>query len=145
MSDPEADPEAVPEEDGTPARTPFDNPWFLPVIVSGLTLWFGYDGWFNEKIEAVMFNRYGAVFLFGLAVYWTLDEVYRTPFNFPALLTGYALWLGYVGFLSSADSWFRGWDFDVTATRYAAGVFLALAALSSARRLLFLRRQPTPP
>ncbi|MBW2293788.1 MAG: hypothetical protein JRG94_15960, partial [Deltaproteobacteria bacterium] len=37
-----------PEEMEEQAPTPFDHPLFLPVLLSGLTLWFGYDGWINQ-------------------------------------------------------------------------------------------------
>ena len=30
-------------EDEAPAATPFDNPFFLPVIRGGLAAWFGFD------------------------------------------------------------------------------------------------------
>jgi hypothetical protein len=54
------------------APTPFDHPLFLPVLLSGLTLWFGYDGWLNtdEKMqEHLTFNRVGfGVLLLG-AIY----------------------------------------------------------------------------
>jgi hypothetical protein len=46
-----------PNEDDEIAATPFDNPFFLPVILIGFTLWFTYDGWWNPNIKAVMFNR----------------------------------------------------------------------------------------
>jgi hypothetical protein len=43
-------------EDEDDAGSPFDHPAFLPVLLWGLALWFGYDGWFNENIEAVWFT-----------------------------------------------------------------------------------------
>jgi hypothetical protein len=65
-------PQAQPE---APPPTPFDHPLFLPVILSGLALWFGYDGWFNpEMADHLTFNRYG----------------------FGVLLLG-AIWYGYKG------------------------------------------------
>jgi hypothetical protein len=78
--DPEAQPgaearagEAGEEEDDT--GSPFDHPAFLPVLLWGLALWFGYDGWFNENIEAVNFNRYGFVVLCALAAWFTTQAV----------------------------------------------------------------------
>ena len=62
------DPEEVEEQ----APTPFDHPLFLPVLLSGLTLWFGYDGWINQDpdmLEHLTFNRVGAGVLFAGAVY----------------------------------------------------------------------------
>ena len=62
-------------EDDEDAPSPFDHPAFLPVLLWGLALWFGYDGWFNESIEAVDFNRYGFGVLVVAAVYYTFKAV----------------------------------------------------------------------
>ena len=62
-------------EDGDDAGSPFDHPAFLPVLLWGLALWFGYDGWFNENIEAVDFNRYGFGVLCVLAIWFTYQAV----------------------------------------------------------------------
>ncbi|MBW2271725.1 MAG: hypothetical protein JRG96_00535 [Deltaproteobacteria bacterium] len=71
-----------PEEPQAPPPTPFDHPLFLPAILSGLALWFGYDGWFNPEMkEHLDFNRYG----FGL------------------LLIG-AVWFGYRGLQEMKES-----------------------------------------
>ena len=54
------------------APTPFDHPLFLPVLLSGLTLWFGYDGWLNndpEMLEHSTFNRVGFGVLLAGAIY----------------------------------------------------------------------------
>ncbi len=56
MAEPEG---SDPEE----RATPFDNPFFLPVLLLGLGLWFAYDGWLNPEIESIQFNRIGAVVL----------------------------------------------------------------------------------
>jgi hypothetical protein len=77
-------PAGEPEDDE--ASSPFDHPAFLPVLVFGMAIWFGYDGWFNEKIESVRFNRYGFGCLIGAAIYFTLSELKRVRFLFPALL-----------------------------------------------------------
>ena len=37
--------------------TPFDHPLAFPLLLLAMGLWFGYDGWFNPKIKAVMFNK----------------------------------------------------------------------------------------
>lgn len=61
-----------PEEMEEQAPTPFDHPLFLPVLLSGLTLWFGYDGWINQDpdmLEHLTFNRVGAAVLFVGAIY----------------------------------------------------------------------------
>ena len=46
------------------APTPFDGPWFLPLILVALTVWFTYDGWFSTDPDLqadLLFNRVGAV------------------------------------------------------------------------------------
>jgi hypothetical protein len=63
MSDPKQNeaPETEGESEEIP-RNPFDNPLFLPVLLFGLALWFGYDGWINQDpkmLEHLDFNRYG--------------------------------------------------------------------------------------
>ena len=73
------DAEETPAEEKTPAEiedeqapTPFDHPLLLPILLSGLTLWFGYDGWLTtdpEMIEHSTFNRVVFVPLFLAAIY----------------------------------------------------------------------------
>lgn len=63
MSEPESELESSqdPEDEG-PAPTPFDHPLFLPILMLGLMVWFGYDGWINmdpEMLEHRTFNRGG--------------------------------------------------------------------------------------
>ena len=53
--------------------TPFEKPFFMPVLLFLLALWFGYDGWFNEEIESIMFNRV----VFGLLVVLTIWTTYQ--------------------------------------------------------------------
>ena len=56
----ESSPRRSPEPD--PPPTPFDHPLFLPVLLIGGVLWFGYDGWINTDpamLEHQEFNRYG--------------------------------------------------------------------------------------
>ena len=60
--------EAVEEERDDGPRNPFDNPFFLPILLLGLSLWFGYDGWLNRdehmlKPSTLWFNRVGFVLL----------------------------------------------------------------------------------
>ena len=33
------------------------------VVLLALMIWFGYDGWFNENIQAKTFNKVGAILL----------------------------------------------------------------------------------
>jgi hypothetical protein len=57
------------------APTPFDNPFFLPVLLIGFSLWFIYDGWFNPEMEWIKFNRVGAVIFSGLAIWFTSKAI----------------------------------------------------------------------
>ena len=57
------------------APTPFDNPFFLPVLLIGFSLWFIYDGWFNPDMEWIQFNRIGAVVLSVLAIWFTAKAI----------------------------------------------------------------------
>jgi hypothetical protein len=52
--------------------TPFEKPFFMPVLLFLLALWFGYDGWFNPEIESIMFNRvvFGLLVLLGAWTTW---------------------------------------------------------------------------
>jgi len=65
MSDPlnERDEPADGDEHGDgPPPTPFDHPLFLPIILLGLSVWFGYDGWLNNDEhmqDHLTFNRVG--------------------------------------------------------------------------------------
>jgi hypothetical protein len=63
------------------APTPFDNPFFLPVVLIGFALWLGYDGFLNEKFIAdhqqpdqlwvIAFNQWGAAVCGALAAYFS--------------------------------------------------------------------------
>ncbi len=60
-----------PTEEPEYAPTPFDGPYFIPVLLLGMCVWFAYDGWFNpERLDPeaslskyVAFNQYGDVIL----------------------------------------------------------------------------------
>lgn len=61
------------EEEEEQAPTPFDHPLFLPVLLSGLTLWFGYDGFLNsdpDMLEHLTFNRVGFGVLLVASLYY---------------------------------------------------------------------------
>ena len=81
MTDPEQSPdldtdgedEADSEEEYAP--TPFDNPFFLPVLLIGFTVWFIYDGWFNPEMEWIKFNRVGATVCSLLAIWFTFRAI----------------------------------------------------------------------
>ena len=67
--------EAADEEE---ASSPFDHPAFLPVLLWGLAVWFGYDGWINqdpEMLEHVAFNRWGFGILVVLGIYFTIQSL----------------------------------------------------------------------
>ena len=65
-------------DDEEDAASPFDHPAFLPVLLWGLAVWFGYDGWINQDpdmLEHVAFNRYGFGILVVLGVYFTVQSL----------------------------------------------------------------------
>ena len=67
----------VEEEEFAP--TPFDGPYFLPVVLFGLAIWFGYDGWLNEAEhlqDDLWFNRVGAL-IWATAGAWFLYRARR--------------------------------------------------------------------
>ena len=47
----------------------------MPVLLLALALWFGYDGWFNEEMEWINFNRYVFGGLMILVVYTTYQDI----------------------------------------------------------------------
>ena len=63
------------EESSDRATTPFDKPFFMPVLLVLLAAWFGYDGWFNPEIESILFNRVVFGLLVLLAIYTTWQDV----------------------------------------------------------------------
>ena len=69
----------APREDGSeerePPKTPFDNPFFLPVLLWVFAAWFAYDGWFNPEMEWIKFNRYGFAVVVVLAAWYTRNAV----------------------------------------------------------------------
>ena len=54
-----------------PPRTPFDNPFFLPVMLWLFTAWFGWDAWIVPMEEHLAFNRYGFFVVLALALWFT--------------------------------------------------------------------------
>jgi hypothetical protein len=83
MSDPDqgqrGDLEPIEEVDEEP-RNPFDNPYFLPVLLAGFALWCGWDGFVSDKFldrpGTLWFNRimFG---LLGVAAAWLLVKARR--------------------------------------------------------------------
>lgn len=53
--------EAVEEYEDEQPRNPFDNPWFLPLMLGAFALWCGYDGFVSDKFAdragTLWFNR----------------------------------------------------------------------------------------
>jgi hypothetical protein len=151
MSDPERDegpvrgqstvPVTTESEDDEQASSPFDHPAFLPVLVWAMALWFGYDGWFNEKIESVRFNRYGFGFLVAAGTYFTLAELTRLRFLLPLALLGCALWLTGLDRLGAPDAWYRDIESARLFNRYGALTLLGLAAVFAVREALAGKRR----
>jgi hypothetical protein len=68
--DPTPDEEEYEEDE---PRNPFDNPYFLPVLLLGLSIWFGYDGWFNADAHMQKwrgFNQIGFAVLVVLGIWF---------------------------------------------------------------------------
>jgi hypothetical protein len=76
MSEEAREPEDPKSDAGAaPAATPFEKPFFMPVLLFALALWFGYDGWFNEEMEWIKFNRIVFCILAVLVIYTTYQDV----------------------------------------------------------------------
>ena len=73
--EPEDATNASADEGDTRAVTPFEKPFFMLVLLFALAIWFGYDGWFNEEIESIMFNRVVFGLLVVLTIYTTWQDV----------------------------------------------------------------------
>lgn len=132
------------DDQGKQAASPFDHPAFMPVILAGMTLWFGRDGWFNEETESVLFNRYGFGFLLGAFVHFTVDEIARQRFQFPILCLVYAAWLGAFAFLGSPGSWYNEEPWPQLFNVYGSLGFIALAAISALREFVRGKKRSTP-
>ena len=65
------------EDDDRQASTPFDNPFFLPVLLWAGAAWFGYD--IVTDAEAYqnypLFNQGGLALLSVLAIYFTWSAI----------------------------------------------------------------------
>lgn len=66
-------PGSVGDESEAPPRTPFDNPWFLPVLLWLFVGWFGWDIVTNAEAyqNYPNFNRGGLVVSSVLAIYYS--------------------------------------------------------------------------
>ena len=78
LEDRAQDASAVDGADEEEGSSPFDHPAFLPVLLWGLAVWFGYDGWINQDpkmLEHVAFNRWGFGILVALGIYFTIQSI----------------------------------------------------------------------
>jgi hypothetical protein len=69
---------ALEDDDDDDVESPFDHPAFLPVILWGLSIWFGYDGWINQDpdmLEHLAFNRWGFGVLVIAGIWFTIQAV----------------------------------------------------------------------
>mgnify|MGYP001161868616 CR=1 FL=1 len=62
-------------DEGRRSMGPFDHPWFLPGLLFGFAIWFGYDGWLNPNIKSVAFNRVMAPVWLAGAIYYTVQNL----------------------------------------------------------------------
>ena len=76
MTDPDRTNEidaAESEEYEDEPRNPFDNPYFLPILLAGFALWCGWDGFISDKFKAdafdLWFNRIAFLVLGSLAAW----------------------------------------------------------------------------
>ncbi len=136
----EVQPDQGEEQGDGPAATPFDNPYFLPVLLWLFAAWFFWDAWIEPLEEWLRFNRYGFGFLLGLAVHGTVQAVRPVPFLFAGLMLGYAAWLAYLGFLGSEVAWYNDDPWAVLFNRWGSAAFVFFAAVSALRETLRLRR-----
>jgi len=126
-------------EETRPPKTPFDNPFFLPVLLWLATGWFFWDSWITPMEEHLAFNRYGFGFLLGVASYSTvssLEEVGRVreiPYFFAGLMTSFALWLAYLGWLGPEGRWYSDGPWVTGFNRYGFAVFASCAIYSALR------------
>ena len=67
----------APGEDDEQAPTPFDNPFFLPVVLWALAAWFGFDVVTGAEAyqKYPMFNIGGLVILTPAAIYFTWSAI----------------------------------------------------------------------
>lgn len=65
--------EAAEEYEDEQPRNPFDNPWFLPLMLGAFALWCGYDGFVSDKFAdragTLWFNRIAFLVLGSLSAW----------------------------------------------------------------------------
>lgn len=78
MTDPERTQDADPEEEEFEEEpsNPFDNPYFLPVLLAGFALWCGWDGFVSDKFlerpGTLWFNRSAFLLLGSISTWMTI-------------------------------------------------------------------------
>lgn len=135
-----------PGPESGPPPTPFENPWFLPVMLLLLAFYLGYDGFLNpgfaaEHPEDAYWNRQvGLYFLL-----WALGGFFEAatgrflPYLFPVLTGLLGAWFAWDGY---GDPGFAArFPEMVPYYRAIAGILLAVAAVSAARHALRRRRE----
>lgn len=103
--DPEQPPTSPASEEGAEeeeaASTPFDNPFFLPLVLLGFSVWFIYDGWFNPEMEWKRFNQVLGVMFVILGLYQGAGALgYSHAAALPVILVGFAGWFAYDGLVN---------------------------------------------
>ena len=83
--EPAAESEGGADSEEERAPTPFDNPFFLPVLLMGFAIWLLYDGFLNQEFIqrnlqegdqfTLAFNRWGGPILALLAVWYTVKAI----------------------------------------------------------------------
>jgi len=78
MTDPEPTQDVDPEDEEfeEEPRNPFDNPYFLPVLLAGFALWCGWDGFISDKFldrpGTLWFNRSAFLLLGPISAWMTI-------------------------------------------------------------------------
>ena len=78
MTDPERTEDVDPDEEEfeEEPRNPFDNPYFLPVLLAGFALWCGWDGFLSDKFlerpGTLWFNRSAFLILASISAWMTI-------------------------------------------------------------------------
>lgn len=78
MTEPEGskEVEAAEEEYEDEPRNPFDNPYFLPILLAGFALWCGWDGFISDKFKDdqfdLWFNRIAFLVLGAISAWLTV-------------------------------------------------------------------------
>ena len=127
-------------EGAGPPRTPFDSPYFLPVLLWGFTLYFGYDAWISNH-EWQKFNRFGFLLGIAMSVYYTATSFRPLPFALAGTWAALALVFGAMAFL--ADGWWNQGEEAASGHLFTRGFFglsVLMTLATGLRARLRLRR-----